>query len=109
MFTRSFITFCLLLAISSCDKSQESALGPIPPAILALIDKNSTCNCEPYIDQYEWKGQAVYVSSCKGPACLCGALFYDAEGNTIAQAQPLSLNTFRQEAHFVRNVWTCTL
>lgn len=109
---KHFFGFCLLLSVvttlSSCDKSQETVAKDIPPAIQALIAQNSSCTCDPYIDQYEWKGQTVYVSSCKGPACLCSASFYDAAGNPLGEGQSLSLNTFRQEARFIGNVWSCT-
>ena len=93
----------LSLAVPACKKSSIEA----PEPIQQIMAQQTNCVCEPYIDQYTWRGKAVYVYSCNGPTCFCGAAYYDKEGNRITMPQDYSLNAFRQEAKFVRNVWRC--
>ncbi len=103
----------LLLLVSAmffaaCAKEKE---GP-PEALLEVIQQlrsnSGTCNCEPYIDQYLWKGKTVYVLGYRGPACNWIPGFYDEQGNTFQLESGYSFDAFLQEGKRVQEVWRCS-
>ena len=106
---RNFIPLTLLhiflvsLLVSACMKNSLET----PEPIKQIIARQTSCTCEPFIDQYTWRGEAVYVESCSGPTCFCGVVYYDKEGKSITMPQGYTFNDFRLEANFVRNVWRC--
>jgi len=93
----------LSLFFYSCSKQKLDA----PEAIKELISKNTSCTCEPYIDQYFWRGQTVYVLASKGPACDSRPVYYNENGEEFNMDLGYTFESFRQEGHFVKNIWTC--
>lgn len=100
---RFFVLLLLTLCVSSCQREEES----LPASIVALTKTPTACDCEPYVDLYRWKGQLVYVYSCRGPLCLCGAIYYNEKGEAFEPASGISFNRFSTEAKLVRQVWRC--
>lgn len=97
-----FTIFVPLLLITGCSKED---LG-LPAPLLALTESGA-CGCDPFIDEYVWKGETVYIYSCRGPNCNCMVLYYDQEGELFSQPTGYRFEDFLAEASFVRNVWTC--
>jgi hypothetical protein len=102
----AFLCFSFLLLATSFVSCNREATE-IPAPIAALISAQTSCVCEPYIEQYRWKGKIVYISSCRGPACQCLVIFYNANGEAFQPGAGYSFDQFRQEAWFVRLVWRC--
>ena len=94
-----FFSFILLY---SCSKQKASSL---PDSLKSYTLAQPNCSCEPFIDEYRWKGEIVYVQSCRGSLCYCVAKFYDAEGVEINMSS--SFDKFQLESKFIKNVWTC--
>lgn len=93
--------------LTACNK--DAAETDVPPPILQLIETYSegNCNCEWYIDQYVWRSQTVYISSCRGAACQCMVLYYDAAGAPLEMDAGYSFDSFVQDAEFVKASWSC--
>jgi hypothetical protein len=104
--TRSKVLLIVCLLGSSlwfgC-KKENTAI----PATIEALTKQTNCTCEPFIDAYKWHNKTVYIQSCKGPACLCSVLYYNAQGEMFSMPQGYTFNDFFREAEFVRNIWTC--
>jgi hypothetical protein len=98
-----FITI-ILFALTSCSKSNEEK--PLPASIQAIIDEGN-CTCDPFIDKYRYEGKTVYVRGSRGPACSSVVLYYDSEGNLMPDFNGKSIEDFRSEAKFIREVWSC--
>ena len=98
-----FLTLSVLFVLS-CNKEQNTNL----PQSIVDLTKTSNCGCEPYIDLYTWRNDATYIMSCKGPACLCGIVYYDEKGVPLDMPPSYTFNDFSDEARFERNIWTCT-
>ena len=99
------ICLCILainLLFISCKKKENSE---IPQPIKEIMSASDDCTCNPFIDQYLWKGQVIYLSSCGGPACDCTTLFYNKNGERIEMI--INNDKFREESTFIRNIWTC--
>lgn len=91
--------------IFSCSK--ENKTKQLPLSIQQLIDSNKSCDCLPYINEYEWQNKMVYVSSCKGPACNCSTSYYDETGKQIKFDPTYNFDNFLAEAKYIKNVWSC--
>lgn len=101
-------SICLVLL--SCSKRQ--AYDPqkdesIPVAIRAIISEGNNCACAPYIHEYQWREQTVYLYSCGGPACDCVTLYYDKAGQQITMPASYTPHEFQKEARLLREVWRC--
>lgn len=98
--------YCIIssLLFFSCQKKDDVE---IPRPIKELLQKNQSCTCEPFIDQYLWKSQTIYLFSCKGPTCDCSTLYYDQQGDKFEMPAGYMPDTFREESKFIRNIWTC--
>lgn len=109
--THVFIVFLTLVLFSlflySCSKEKIEAPKPIKELILDLKSKNPNCTCEPYINQYVWRNENVYVLAYKGPACDWFPTFYDSNGQKFSLDTGYSYDAFLQESTFIKNVWTC--
>lgn len=97
------ITFLALL-FSSCKKNGLNN-AEVPEKIRQLETKN--CTCDPYINQYTWRGQTVYMQGFSGPACNWYPLYYNQDGDKITMTTGYTLNDFEKEASFIREVWKC--
>jgi len=99
---------CLSFVISivffySCSKDKIDA----PDAIKALIAKYTNCECEPFIDEYTWRREIVYLSACGGALCNCKTLYYDKDGTEFQMDSGYTPDNFRQEATLLKHTWTC--
>ncbi len=101
----TLIIFCLFFY--SCSKENIEAPKPIKELILDFKSKNPDCTCEPYINQYVWRNETVYVLAYKGPACDWFPTFYDLNGRKFTLSAGDSYDKFLQESTFSKNVWTC--
>src|SRR5437763_16984954 len=80
----------------------------VPEPIKAVIANNSkNCTCDPFLDKYLWRNPTIYLSSCKGPACNCTTVYYDAIGKIFQMDSGYSPDQFRQEAQLVTHTWSC--
>ena len=104
-----FLIFLSSISLLSCTK-ENTAQYETPVAIQTLIDSysaNGNCTCEPIINQYNWKGQIVYVLASRGPACNSVPIIYDKDGKMLLAADYNSYTTFRKESKLIREVWSC--
>jgi hypothetical protein len=98
-----FITF---LFIFSCSKENKEKVD-VPEPLMEIITNNNNCACEPFIDQYFWRGQTVYIFTCKGPTCLCAVSFFNEKGETLELEPGYTFSDFHQESKLIKNIWTC--
>jgi hypothetical protein len=94
----------IIVTIVSCSK-KNSESDEIPAGIQTVINNYSSCVCEPFIDLYTLNNQEVYVSGARGATCSWFPIFYNSKGEEIIVNY--SYDDFRDEAEFVRNVWSC--
>lgn len=64
------------------------------------------CNCDPYINLYNWKGQKIYVLMYAGPACSWTPSYYVETGHPL-DPRPPDMNQFFAEAELIRRAWSC--
>lgn len=104
-------TLLTLLVFSSlfysCSKEEVDTSDAIKELVADLKAQSPNCACEPYLDQYTWKGEPVYVLAYKGPTCDWAPAFYDANGQTFTLPAGYSFDQFLQESTRVKNTWTC--
>lgn len=101
-------TFCLVLSVlffSECSKENQN-LQNLPDSLKEIIAKTTDCSCNPFINEYEWRNETVYVSSCGGPACDCYSFYYDENGEQIKMDSASSFN-FQDSAKLIKHVWSC--
>jgi len=91
------------LFISSCKKE----VTELPASLKGIIENSKNCICNPYINQYLWKGKVTYIASCGGPACSCTWTYYNAGGVVIKMPMGYTFNNFSKESTFVETVWSC--
>lgn len=105
------VVFLSLVAVSTffyaCSKEKSDTPEPIKELIADLSAQNADCTCDPFINQYSWRGERVYVFSCKGPACNCITEFYDSRGQKFELPAGYSLDQFFRESSLVEHTWTC--
>lgn len=91
----------------SCSKESIDTPKQIEILISDLKSANPDCTCEPYLDQYSWRNETVYILGYKGPTCDWFPIFYNSNGQPFTLEQGYSYNTFLQESNFKQTVWTC--
>ncbi|WP_207534845.1 hypothetical protein [Desertivirga arenae] len=102
--TSFLLVLVISLITSACEKEKKET--EVPVAIKKLIETyDDNCVCQPFISEYKWKNETVYLSSCGGPACDCTTTFYNAQGTEINM--PTNNNEFQSQSTFVKEVWTC--
>ncbi|HTE13427.1 MAG TPA: hypothetical protein VK645_20750 [Chitinophagaceae bacterium] len=109
---RLFLGFIACAAICcSCSKNQVVVLEAVPDPITAVIQdlktQNPTCICEPYMNQYIWKNENVYVLAEKGAYCNWAPVYYHSNGERFEVKTGYTYDKFLQESQLVKNVWTC--
>ena len=101
-----YIAICLsVVSFLSCSK--ETKEKETPEAVKALMAGNESCVCEPYIDQYLWKGQTIYYLGYKGPTCNWFPTFYDDKGERINMEWDYIVNHFAAESQLIKRIWSC--
>ena len=101
-----FIAVCLfVVSFVSCTK--ENNEKETPETVKALMGDSENCVCEPYIDQYLWKGQTVYYLGYKGPLCNWFPAFYNDNGESIEMDPDYAVNHFKADSKLIKRIWTC--
>lgn len=93
----------LSLVFYSCSKEKSGT----PEAIKELMAQNANCICDPYINQYLWRQQKVYVLAAKGPACDWQPAYYRENGEEFSMVAGYSLDDFLRESQLLKEVWAC--
>lgn len=91
----------------SCSKESIDTPKQIEILISDLKSANPDCTCEPYLNQYLWKNETVYVLGYKGPTCDWFPIFYNSNGQPFTLEQGYTYERFLQESSFQRTVWRC--
>ncbi|MEI9947136.1 MAG: hypothetical protein WDN26_23340 [Chitinophagaceae bacterium] len=98
------ILFCLTQISCSKDSSHSPE---IPETIKLMIDENTSCYCEPYINLYEWRGQEIYFYSGKGPLCNWMPAYFNSKGVAIQMDGGYRADDFLGDSKLVKVIWTC--
>ncbi len=97
---RKFILFALLVSVLACRKDKDD--DKLPKAFDQIVKDNKNCNCDPFIDKYNWRGQFVYQFQTSGNfPCEPWVSWYDEKANKI------DLFSVADQPVFVKRVWTC--
>lgn len=101
-----YIAVCLsIVSFLSCSK--ENKEKETPEAVKSLMAGNENCVCEPYIDQYLWRGQTVYYLGYRGPLCNWFPTFYNDKGERIEIDPDYAVNHFIAESKLIKRIWAC--
>lgn len=101
------VVIVLITGFIACSKNTKEEQQQVPPSIQKIITDNSRCMCLPYIKEFSWRGEVVYLLGFRGPACSWFPSYYDASGATITMAAGYTLNDFLSETQFIKTVWQC--
>ena len=96
-----------VLSFTACKKDAVVDDSGAEAVIVEVKAKNTDCTCDPYISQFIWKGQTIYVLAYAGPACSWTPGYFDASGQPITQPPWESNEAFARESKFIRLIWTC--
>src|SRR5688572_3855259 len=100
------LVFSVALLTVNCKKDKaDDAVNPA--GLQAMIPGSCSSTCSPYVDEYQWRGQAIYLSSCVGVTCKCAIALYLASGETLKLEAGYNAFDFLNEAVFVRHVYKC--
>ncbi|HTN18825.1 MAG TPA: hypothetical protein VL125_00045 [Pelobium sp.] len=72
-----------------------------------VIANINNCTCEPFINKYLWKNKTVYVLALKGPECDWKPAYFNEEGVEFSMDSNYTLDQFKAESSFLKNIWTC--
>ena len=100
------LLLALLLGTVFTACSKRSNFDKVPGPVQALID-SATCVCEPYVRQYLWRDQTIYLWGYTGPTCNWIPGYFDAEGKPVVMAENYNLYEFLEEASYVKLIWEC--
>ena len=89
----------------SCAKSKKDYV--LPEKLQPLTYVSTGCVCQPYVKEYMWRFQVIYLYGSAGPTCQFAPLYYDIIGNPVTMPQGYSLDQFLAEATFVHLMWSC--
>ena len=103
---------------SGCSKKLTEAQSEVPQAVSDLIKEmeanNPDCECHPYINQYIWRNQNVYVSTFNnalnseyGYSCDGIPVFYYSDGEKFTLEAGYFYDNFINDSKLVRNIWAC--
>lgn len=90
-------------ALISCSKADLQ----VPGQLQKVISMNQDCTCDPYLDQYSWSEEVVYVLAYRGPACDTRVSYYNELGKEIKMDPGYTHPDFLRDGRFVKNIWTC--
>lgn len=109
---RTFITlvvlsYCFSTVLFSCTKDQPLLTEEEKTLTERIAKDYPNCSCDPFVDEYRFNNQTVYVIAFASPLCNWLPAYYDDKGQPITALQSKNYNEFIQEAQRIRNVWTC--
>lgn len=110
----SLIIFCLLAC--ACSKKQVEVQMEAPRAINDLIKDIETnhpdCFCHPYISQYIWRNENVYVLAYNdqlniGYICDWLPTYYNANGDIFTVQTGYTYDKFLKDSRLIKKIWAC--
>ena len=101
---KQILACAILFSIIGCSKKIDPEL---PQNLKAKIEETTDCTCLPYLNLYEWKGQAVYLYGFAGPACNSVPAYYDKDGKPLMLIAIYTFEQFIAESKLVKNIWKC--
>ena len=93
---------CLLTA---CKKDKVNTVEE--ELIKKVRAENPVCQCDPFINKYEWLGRITYVQAYMGPACDYFPVFYNSKGEKTEVPARISFDEFIAQSKFIEEVWSC--
>jgi hypothetical protein len=88
----------------------------IPQAVKELINdfkvNQPNCSCNPYIVQYIWRNENIYVlayngSSNTGYICDWIPTFYHSDGQKFTLESGYTYEKFFNDSRLIKTVWSC--
>lgn len=110
----NLMMLCFLFC--ACSKKQTEVEMEPPQAVKELIidmEANpSVCTCHPYINQYIWRNENVYVLANNdslniGYVCDWIPVFYHSDGQEFKLKAGYTYEKFLKESRLVKAVWVC--
>lgn len=111
---------CILITGCSKTKTAVAVQEEAPAAIKALIKDYqainvSDCGCHPFIKQYIWRNENVYMLGYNGAlnvgfVCDWLPLFYNAAGQQFEIDGANSYQRYQdflRDSQFIKTVWAC--
>jgi hypothetical protein len=106
---RLLLTAFLALAVFACSKKKDN--NKLPAPLQAFADSSANCTCSPFINEYAWKEQKIYVLNAFGDASIaCDGIpvYYDKDGIKItSMTGTYDLTQFLLESKLIRTAWRC--
>jgi len=116
-----YINIIIVLVVISalafgCSKKQVQIQSTVPQAINDLIEdmkiNQPDCQCHPFISQYIWRNQNVYVVAINdalniGYVCDWIPVYYDSNGQKFTVENGYFYWDFLKDAQLVKEIWTC--
>ena len=116
-----YINIIIVLVVISalafgCSKKQVEIQSTVPQAINDLIEdmkiNQPDCQCHPFISQYIWRNQNVYVVAINdalniGYVCDWIPVYYDSNGQKFTVENGYFYWDFLKDALLVKEIWTC--
>lgn len=97
--------FLYILLLFACESESHDG---IPSRLQAEIEAmKENCSCQPWIKEYVWRGEQVFVKGNSGPACSWTPVFYDSSGGVFELPAGYSYDDFSRDSRFIREVWSC--
>ena len=102
--------------VFGCSKKQVEIQSTVPHAINDLIEdmkiNQPDCQCHPFISQYIWRNQNVYVVAINdalniGYVCDWIPVYYDSNGQKFTVENGYFYWDFLKDAQLVKEIWTC--
>ena len=114
---KAFIGLLLLCVfVFGCSKKAVEVQTEVPQAINDLITdmevNQPACECHPFISQYIWRNQNVYVVAINdalniGYVCDWIPLYYNSKGEKFTVEAGYFYTDFLNDSHLVKKIWSC--
>jgi|GEM_PF-3931607 len=111
--TKKLLLFFLFIACGIASCSDEGEISTDVPANIQEIMNEKSCQrdgpvTDVIITVYLWRGQQVYVVSSICPVCYSVPFLYDENGNQIQLEEGYTLDDFKEEAKWSKEIWRCS-
>lgn len=100
------LLYLVLGLLPACSK--KSSGDNLPAALQKLASQDTSCICDPYIEETQWRNQVVYFTGTRAPNCLSMPLYYNSDGVQIKMDSGYTYDDFSREAKFIKEVWSCS-
>ena len=107
-----FVIAVICFHTLGCSKRSVETQADPPQAIKDLQLDAGDCFCHPYVNQYIWEGQNVYVLLINsalniGYFCDWYPVFYHSDGQKFPLPDGYTNERFFDNSRFVKTVWSC--